>query len=161
MSKITQWESQIDGRHYVFSHERKRGKHTLITNGVPMEMKGSFLSSVLGFDEGFFLDGKEARFVFEKNQPDIAVNHSFLRSGKDYIKRPAWVLVFAALCLIIPIISMGGAIPVILGFAGASLCVTTSKSTLPIVVRAMLCTVITLAAWVLLIVVVLGINMLW
>ena len=160
MGKITQWESQIDGRHYAFTHEQKKGKHVLTANGVPLAVKGGIMSALLGFDEEIIIDGKEARFVFEKNQPDIAVDHTFLRSGADYRKRPAWVLVFAILCLAIPIVSLGGAIPVLLGLAGVALCVVTSKSSLPAAIRVVLCTVITLAAWVLWFLLILGMSML-
>jgi len=160
MGKLTQWESQIDGRTYSFSHERKRGKHLLTVNGTPVEIKGSFMSAILGFDEKIMLDGKEARFVFERNKPDVAVDHVYLQSGKDYVKRPAWVLAFAILCLLIPIISIGGAIPVLLGLGGVALCVSASKSSLPIAIRVILCIVITLSAWVLLFFLAIGVSML-
>lgn len=160
MAKMTQWESPIYDRYYYFSHEFKKGKHILVANGVTIEMKNKFMNSFLGFDEPIQLDGIEARFVFEKNEPDIAINGVFMRSGKNYVKRPAWVLVFAILCALIPIISLGGAIPVLFGLGGISLCVITSKSSLPSAIRVILCTVITLAAWILTFVIAIGINQL-
>ena len=147
MKKTTEWESQIDGKNYSFSHEKKKGKHLLTINGTPEEIKGGFMSSALGFDEGIKIDGKEARFVFERNQPDVVVDNKYLQSGKAYVKRPAWVLAFAVACILIPVAAIGGAIPAVLGFSGAALCVSVSKAHLPVGVRLLLCALITVSAW--------------
>jgi len=159
MKKITQWESQIDGRSYSFSHEKIKGKHVLTINGIPTEVKGSFMSSILGFDEGIVIDGKEARLVFEKNKPDVVVNNTYLQSGKVYVKRPAWVLAFAIACVLIPIVSLGGALPAVIGFGGVALCVSVSKSTWSTGIRVALCALITLLAWFAVFLLAIGVSM--
>jgi len=158
--KITQWECQIDGRGYAFSHEKVKGKHVLTSNGVPIEIKGGFLSMILGFDETFMLDGKETRLVIEKNVPDVVADGVYTQSGKVYTQRPGWVLVFAILCLLIPIVSLGGAIPAVLGILGIAFCVSVSKSSMSVSARVIVCILITLAAWVLWFLLMVGISML-
>ena len=160
MGKATQWESQIDGKSYAFTHEKIKGKHIITANGAQSEIKGGFMSTMLGFDEGFTLDGREARLVIERNKPDVVVGGVYLQSGKQYVKRPAWVLAFAIICILIPIVSLGGALPALLGFAGAAICVSVSKSSLPAAARVALCVVITLLAWILWFVLLVGVSML-
>ena len=158
MGKITKWESQIDGTNYTFLHEKVKGIHILTVNGVKTDIKGGFMSMMLGFDEKFMLDGREARLVIEKNKPDVIIDGVYLQSGKQYVQRPAWVTVFAIICVLIPIVSLGGALPAILGFAGAALCVSVSKTSLPAALRLILCTVITLLAWIVWFLLIVGIS---
>ena len=148
--KITQWESTIDGQHYTFAYERVKFQHTITINDETQVVKGGFLSGLLGFDEPFTFDGKSARLAQISGQMDVAYNGTYLNSGKKYVPRPAWVWIFAILCLAIPIITAGGAIPAVIGFGGAMACVALSKTELPTVVRVFLCIFATGTAWLLL-----------
>jgi len=150
MGKAIEWESTISGGRYTFSYEKIKRKHTLTVNGVPHVIKVGFLSAMLGIDEKFDLNGREARFVMVRGKPDVVVDDVHLQSGKPYVKRPTWAIVFAFICLAIPVVSLGGALPILLGLGGASLCIMVAKSTLPLAVRVMLAVIITIAAWVLL-----------
>ena len=147
MKKPVQWESVINDKHYVFSYGKVKGKHVITANGNPITVKAGFISWCLGLDEKFMLEDIEARLVMDRNTPDVAVNGVYLRSGKKYIQRPAWVVVFSILCVVIPIISVGGMLPVFLGLAGISLNVSASKTSLPLAARLALCIVITGLAW--------------
>lgn len=158
MKKPIEWENQVDGKNYAFSYQKVKGKHVLTINGTPTEIKSGFKSSMLGFDEKFMLDGKEAQLVINNKVPDIAVDGVFLKSGKKYVPSPAWVVVFSILCLLIPIISLGGALPALLGCGGLALCVSVSKTSLPSAVRVILCTLITLLAWVLWFVLIISVS---
>ncbi|MCL2253177.1 MAG: hypothetical protein FWC09_01910 [Lachnospiraceae bacterium] len=160
MSKLITWQSVINEQNYEFSYQKVKGKNILTVNGTPNTIKVGFLSSLLGLDEKFDFDGKEARIVMVKGQPDIVINDTYLKSGKPYIARPAWAIVFAILCFAIPVVSLGGAIPIVLGFAGAALCVTVSKSSLSMAVRLILCILITVVAWVLWFALIVGMSML-
>jgi len=146
MSKTAAWSSKIKGVRYEFSYARKGGKHTITVDNAPIEVKGSFMSVILGFDEAFTFDGTEARLVVGKT-PDVAIDGTFLRSGKKYVQRPAWVMAFAVLNLLIPIISLGGALPAALGLIGVMACVGISKAEMPIAVRLILCLIVTGAVW--------------
>jgi len=150
------WESVIYDKHYTFSYQKKGRVFTV--NGFPQTLKTDFWSSLSGFDAGFVLDGIDARLVIEKNVPDVVVNNVFAHSGKKYVKRPAWAIVFAILCIAIPIVSLGGALPALIGFGGAAFCISISKSTLSTAVRVLLCTLLTLGAWLLSIVLIIGFN---
>lgn len=153
------WTSTINGVNYEFSYERVKGKHILTINGVPQVLKMGFMSAILGFDEAFDLNGLQARLVITKNQPDIVVNDTYLQSGKRYSPRPKWVLAFVILCVAIPIVSLGGAIPVLLGLVGAALCATISRSSVSTLIKVLLCIVTTLVAWVLWFLLLVGLSM--
>ena len=150
------WESVINDKHYTFSYQKKGRIFTV--NGLPQTLKTDFLSSLSGLDAGFNLDGMDARLVFERNVPDIAINGVFVQSGKKYVKRPAWAIVFAILCIAIPVVSLGGAIPALIGFGGAAFCISISKSTLSTAVRVLFCTLLTLGAWLLWLLFIVGIG---
>ena len=143
------WESIINQKNYTFSYQKIKGKHTLTVNGVSQTLKCGFMSALFGFDEEFNLDGTNARLVIEKKIPDIVVDDVYVQSGKKYIKRPKWVIVFVIICLLVPVVTIGGAIPALIGFGGAALCVSVSKSALSTAIRVVLCSFISLAAWIL------------
>ena len=61
---------------------------------------------------------------------------------------PKWSYIFITLCIIIPFVSLGGAIPALLGIGGACVCATISrKSTIPTPFKIILCTLITIISW--------------
>lgn len=68
--------------------------------------------------------------------------------GSDGVPLPRWVYAFFALCALIPIVALGGALPALLGSLGALVCAGVardeSKTT---TVRVAICAVITLFAW--------------
>ena len=146
-SKITQWYSVINNTNYNFVYEKKKGKHTLTINDVPHVIKAGFISTMIGFDEKFTFDGVDARLVIEKKIPDVVINNTFLQSGKHYVERPRWSMIFVIICVLIPIVSLGGALPALLGFGGASMCVNVSKKDKPTAVKIILCIVITFLVW--------------
>ena len=158
MKKPIEWESVINDKNYTFAYQRIKGKHTLTVNGNSTTIKSGFMSALFGFDEEFNLDGTAARLVIENKKPDIVVDGVYIQSGKKYVKRPAWVIAYVIICVAIPIVSLGGAIPALLGFAGATVCISVSKSTLPLPARLIICTLITIAAWILLFVLALGVD---
>ncbi len=148
MEKVVRWTSDIDGKSYNFVYEKAKGNHTITVNEETHELNISLMSEITSFDEKFTFDGRDARLVIRKKQPDVVVDGICLRSGERYVGRPAWSLIFAVLCLIIPIVSLGGAIPVVLGLAGAVLCTNVSKTSLSTALRVILCSAITILAWI-------------
>lgn len=141
------WTGSVNDEYHVFSYQRVKGKHILTINGAPITIKPRLTSSLIGFDEPFVFNGLPARFVIEKRQPDVVVNGVYSRSGKVYRPRPKWAIVFAFICIALPIASLGGALPALMGFGGAALCVTIAKSTMPAAARVILCVLTTIAAW--------------
>jgi len=147
MSDPIRWESQIDGKTYVFSYEKLWGKHILTINGTPTVLNDSFMSAILGFDEPFILGDKEARLVLGKGQADIVVDGIHLQSGNPYRKRPTWVVTFFVLCMLIPLVSIGRVAPMLLGIGGVIFCAGVSNTSLSTAQRVFFCTVITGAIW--------------
>lgn len=159
MSQNISWEHQIDGQTYFFIYERVKGNPVLTVNGSVIPIKPGFFSTMVGFDEAFMLDGKPARLVIEKKIPKIIVNDRYLENNKQYIPRPAWVIVFAVLCLLMPVISFGGLFPLLLGLLGTGLCFSVSKSPLHTALRVLFCTLITIGAWILWFILIFGASM--
>lgn len=63
-------------------------------------------------------------------------------------KAPRWAWIFMGLCLLIPIVTMGGAVPAVIGFIGAWGCAgLASNKRWPIVVRVVLCLLVTITSW--------------
>ncbi len=61
---------------------------------------------------------------------------------------PQWAYLFAVLCGIIPVLTLGGAVPVMVGVGGAGGCLKVARSgSLPLGVRVLLCLVITAGCW--------------
>ena len=151
--KITEWESSIDGKDYKFAYQKVKGRHILEFNGEKVTLKGGAKSFFLGFDEPFNLDGKEARLVINSKKPDIVVDGVLLQSGETYVPAPVWSVVFIILCGLLPIISLGGLIPAVLGIGGATICGAVAKASMPGFLRVLICLLITLVVWIIAIVV--------
>jgi hypothetical protein len=63
---------------------------------------------------------------------------------------PAWAWLFAAACGIIPVLTLGGAIPGALGFGGAGGCIAVARDlSKPIAMRVAICVGITASCWIL------------
>jgi hypothetical protein len=61
---------------------------------------------------------------------------------------PWWAWIFVALCVALPIVALGGAIPAMLGFGGAGGCLGVAKSErLSVVARVLICVAIVVAVW--------------
>lgn len=61
---------------------------------------------------------------------------------------PVWGYVFAGLCVLLPILTLGGAIPGAVGFGGAAACVGISRDSKKSVgVRIAICAAIVFACW--------------
>src|SRR5262245_61149242 len=61
---------------------------------------------------------------------------------------PQWAYLFVALCGVLPILTLGGIIPVMMGFGGAGTCLKVARTqSIPAVLRFLACVVITLGAW--------------
>jgi hypothetical protein len=66
--------------------------------------------------------------------------------SKSFI--PAWGWVFAVLCGIIPVLTLGGAIPAAIGIGGASACANIARMvSLPLVLRMLACAGLTTVCW--------------
>ncbi len=130
MSK--KWNVTVDGVAHELSYEKKfwSGKLFVIVDGEKTEMKRtSFSESFTGIDKPFYIGEKECRFVAIGNKIDIAIDGMYIDSKKPYVpleKMPSWNWVFIALLIALPIMTLGGALPIVLAFLGITLCVRIS-----------------------------------
>jgi hypothetical protein len=70
---------------------------------------------------------------------------------------PAWAWIFAVACGIIPVLTLGGAIPGAIGFGGAGGCISVARNTsMSVESRVAGCIAITVSCWALVIVIVGG-----
>jgi hypothetical protein len=61
---------------------------------------------------------------------------------------PAWAWIFAVACGLIPIVALGGGIPVALGLGGAAGCVAVARNPdLALELRVALCILLTMVCW--------------
>ena len=139
MEERDSWQSVINGKTYTFSYHQKSSEHHLSVNGVTHTARQRLTHMVLDFDEPLRFDGIDARFVIENKTPDVVVDGVYLRSGKTYRPRPIWAPILALICFAVPFIMSGELVSIVLGFAGAVLCIRISKSALPSVLRFLLC----------------------
>jgi len=94
---------------------------------------------------------------------DVApVSTATFVQAKGGAPAPAWAYIFAAACMGIPLVTLGGAVPMGLGFGGAAGCMSIARNqTMSIGARLGLCALVTVGAWValaVLLVVVFGIQ---
>jgi hypothetical protein len=69
-------------------------------------------------------------------------------AGLNGTSTPAWVYLFAVACGLIPVVALGGVIPMGLGFGGASSCLAVARATsVPLILRLFACIGITIASW--------------
>jgi len=148
--KALEWTSEIKGKKYAFTYQKKLWDSVLTVNGVPQVVNTSW-HSVLGFDEKIDLNGQEARFVIENDEPDIVIDGRYVKSGEAYKPKPKWAVVFAFACLALLFTMPPGVwlLPGLLGAGGALAIVGVVKSARSNAVKLALCLLITVGVWVL------------
>jgi hypothetical protein len=147
MADPVSWESVINGNSYRFEYQKVKKDYILTVNGIEKRIKPGFLSQFLLFDERFDLDGIEARLILNRTEPDIVINDVCVRSGKKNVMMPGWAPIFYVLNFAIVVISFGGVISFLLSMLGAVGCVYASKLPLPMIVRLLVCILITVVVW--------------
>lgn len=81
--------------------------------------------------------------------PDAAFREVYGRDRDAAPPVPAWGYLFIGACGIIPVLTVGGAVPILLGAGGASLCLKVCRARhMDGMVKFLMCGVITAVAWV-------------
>ncbi len=79
---------------------------------------------------------------------------------KPQLPIPAWTWIFVVACGIIPVLTLGGAIPGAIGFGGAGGCIGVARSaSMSVGARAAVCVAITAICWALVIALLGGLAM--
>ena len=122
-----------DGEHTVhLEHGSISGKRSILVDGQPLTQEKKFVDS--GGDYPFQINGHRGMVVIRNNglgfKYDVAIDGVSVTSGKPVapaIAMPGWAWVFIAICAVIPVISLGGVIPMAIGFGGAFGCAQAAR----------------------------------
>lgn len=69
-------------------------------------------------------------------------------AGSAAIPIPSWGYLFVVASVLVPVVSLGGAIPCVLGFGGAGTCAKLARDTSrPVATRVLLCAAMTVGVW--------------
>lgn len=91
----------------------------------------------------------QTRF-FSRNQYELIVDDYSLQTQSlvsPLTPLPIWAWLFISLSCLIPILALGGFVPILLGSSSAYISIKISTSKLPVVLRIILCTAVTAVAW--------------
>jgi hypothetical protein len=61
---------------------------------------------------------------------------------------PKWAWLFVGACLLVPVLTMGGAVPAVTGILGATACAKAAKASWPAALRIAVCALLAAATWV-------------
>lgn len=84
-----------------------------------------------GIDIPFSTGGRSLRFVSNDRLIGIAENGVFGKTGIEYVPQSKTVFLsylFAVICLLIPVFTLGGSVPSIIGFLGMGACIVLYKT---------------------------------
>ena len=123
MAKVKSWEIDIDGNtHKVeFTRGRVFNNHKIVIDGKQISYDKHVLGDYLGVDIPLTLGSKEVMLFQRGKFVDISVDGYGLDSGEEYIpklKMPKWNWIFVVLMALLPVVALGGALPVILALIG-------------------------------------------
>jgi|LSQX01.3.fsa_nt_gb hypothetical protein len=153
MAKIKRWDLNVDGCNYAITFEfgGLKGTRLLKVNDVNFPIEKQHYKALIGVERPILLGNKECQFVLIGNKADVAVDGFYVDSKKSYApfkSIPWWNWIFAAACIAIPIVALGGLLPVVIGLLGAVYCMRVSVSPYSKTTFKLLsCLGITVACW--------------
>lgn len=124
MMKSKTWEIHSNGTDYVVSVEKHSfsGKHRIFLNGEQQYYRTNFSQKLIGLQQWMDIPGKNVYVVFRGNNISCAVDGYYLDNNKEFkliSKVPKWSWIFIIACLAIPVSTLGGAVPTVIGVFGA------------------------------------------
>lgn len=147
------WTIPVDGINHdvLFKSSAWSGKQTLTVDGNTIPLKQSFAQTFTGAEYPVQIGSKICQLAVVGSKADIAVDGRFVGSGKPYApigKVPWWGWVFVGACLLVPVVALGGALPIIIGLLGAVACARLSIApNMATPVKVLCCLGVTVAAW--------------
>ena len=155
MSNEKNWSIDIDNnKHKIkFIQSKFSGKNRLEIDENEVAINKSAFQGIVGIDQLITIGNKECRFVSSGNKADIVVDGVYVDSKKQYIPSESiqwWGWIFVVMCVAIPIISLGGALPALIGMVGGVYCIRISVSPYRKTgSKVLACSGITITAWLL------------
>ena len=148
MAKLLCKDVVVDGQNYHIEFNKKGSMLTINGTHVPIDKNAKFPR---GVDLPIQLGGREAHLVITNGVMDVAIDGVFVGTGKPYVplqKLPWWGWIFYVLNGAIPVVALGGAIPIALAAIGIALTsVISTSSKMNIAVRILLCVLVVVAMW--------------
>jgi hypothetical protein len=145
-----------DGRHTVeLEHGYFSGKRIIRVDGEQLESTTSIID--FGGEHSFQIGNHTGIVHIRTNgltyNYDLSIDGRSIGTGKEVSASGplhAWVWIFVAGCGLIPLVSLGGALPAAIGFGGAAGCYAIGKDdSKEVATRVMLCAGVTVLCWVL------------
>jgi hypothetical protein len=165
------WQAALNGRTHTLTleHNSWRGTRALTIDGVRQDFKRLLIDT--GSSHPFVLHGHEGvvriRYSGLTYSYDIELDGRSLSTGEPASEpavqpdTPAWAWTFVVLCALIPVVTVGGAFPVLIGMLGATQCRRVSVwSTVGVPAKVAVCSLITVGCWMLLALVLGGLSLL-
>lgn len=152
------WTVNVGGQPHTveLKHGYFSGHRELRLDGqpVPLPPRGALSWLDIGGEHPFQIAGRPAAVLIGSNgltfSYDLVVDGRSVTTGNE-VKRtemPGWGWGFVLACAIIPVVTVGGVVPVVIGAGGAIACHRTARDgTRPERSRAMRCAGITAACW--------------
>lgn len=158
-----------DGKHQIeLEHAYISGKRDITVDGTLIKLPPKSAQSFLDFGSNHpFKIGNHCCIVHIRTNGitfsfDLSVDGRSISTGKQVDSSdsvPPWVWPFVIACGIIPIISLGGAVPAMIGSAGACYCYSISQDTSKqATTRVLMCFGVTSICWVLFIGLILAVR---
>lgn len=153
MAHAQSWKINVEGEDYLveLTPSNLMNKHLVTVNGVPQELRQSFLQAFTGMDQPILLGEKEVRFVLIENVADIAVDGVFVDSKKPYqplSTPPWWEWIFVVLSFALAVAGGLTAVAFLLALISALYSIRASVSPkTPPRYRPLVCLAITAGAW--------------
>jgi len=161
------WTLELeDGKHTVQLEQGFFSKRKFRLDGKLLENEILAKNSFFGEGEYEFKIGSHrclvvVRISWLNRAYDLAIDGISITTGAALTGIPAtpkWAWIFVALCVFIPLISGGGALPVLFGLGGAFICVSIARDTAKATgLRLALCGGVTILAWVVFVILIIGI----
>lgn len=153
MSNSKLLEVSIDNNKYNIEYKRNMwtGKEILVINGEEIQLPKKSFRAFTGIDVPVVLGNNKCRFVSIGSKIDIAHDGKYLISGNKYIGlNPIswWCWIFITLCLAIPVISLGGALPAVIAVMGVMGCTRINVGDKSTILKVTLCFLVTVMCWI-------------
>ena len=165
MAKKT-WAFEIEGEEHTVELEHKAfsGRRIIRVDGNLLENHSELLD--VGKQYPFQIGGHEGVVHVQTNgftfNYDLSIDGRSVDTGKEVVPAspiPGWAWIFVVVCALIPILSLGGAIPAAIGFGGAYGCIAIARDLSKSVnMRIGLCVGISILCWVLYFALAIGIS---
>lgn len=152
------WTFQLeDGTHRVeLEHGYWSGKRRVLIDGVPREETAKVVHALMdqGSDHTFEFNEHTITICIRTNgltfSYDLVLDGTSVRTGRPVVNpgtTPTWAWVFMVACGIIPVLTLGGAVPTAIGVGGAAGCRKIARGASHSGVRIGLCLLVTVACW--------------